>query len=95
MELILPEELYEILRSGFLAKLKTPVYSRVILPLQALLEGEFFNEYIKRGEKILSSSRLQDLSKRFVLVGNVLMLSEGGVGAKTLYSLRNGKSLQD
>lgn len=25
------------------------VYSRVILPLKALLEGEFFNEYIKRG----------------------------------------------
>lgn len=26
-----------------------PIYSRVILPLKALLEGEFFNEYIKKG----------------------------------------------
>jgi ribonucleases P/MRP protein subunit RPP40 len=27
-----------------------PVYSRVILALKALLEGEFFNEYIKKGK---------------------------------------------
>jgi ribonuclease P/MRP protein subunit RPP40 len=26
-----------------------PVYSRVILPLKALLEGDFFDNYIKRG----------------------------------------------
>jgi ribonuclease P/MRP protein subunit RPP40 len=26
-----------------------PVYSRVILPLKALVEGEFFNEHIKKG----------------------------------------------
>ena len=30
----------------------SPVYSRVILPLSALVEGRFFNEYIKKGELI-------------------------------------------
>jgi ribonuclease P/MRP protein subunit RPP40 len=29
-----------------------PAYSKVILPLKALLEGEFFNEYIKKGEVV-------------------------------------------
>ncbi len=37
----------------FLSKCETPVYSRVILPLQALLEGEFFNQYIKRGQCLI------------------------------------------
>ena len=26
-----------------------PEYSRVVLPLSSLLEGKFFNEFIKRG----------------------------------------------
>jgi hypothetical protein len=48
-ELILPKELYELIQDDLAAKFTTPVYSRVILPLQALLEGDFFNEYIKKG----------------------------------------------
>ncbi|PSS20126.1 hypothetical protein M430DRAFT_100089 [Amorphotheca resinae ATCC 22711] len=48
-ELILPEELYEIIKKDFFNETTKPVYSRVILPLKALLEGEFFNEYIKKG----------------------------------------------
>ena len=46
VEMILPEELYEVLKE----KLRMhPAYSRVTMPLGALLEGEFFNEYIKKG----------------------------------------------
>lgn len=51
-ELILPEELYEIIKKDFFNETTKPVYSRVILPLKALLEGEFFNEYIKKGRMI-------------------------------------------
>jgi ribonuclease P/MRP protein subunit RPP40 len=58
MELIVPEELYEIIKSDFLTKVEAPVYSRVILPLQALLEGDFFNEFIKRGKKVSVSGLL-------------------------------------
>tara|TARA_R110002033_G_C3692739_1_gene219846 strand:+ start:297 stop:437 length:141 start_codon:yes stop_codon:yes gene_type:complete len=46
----LPEELYEIIKKEFLTEISKPSYSRVILPLGALLEGEFFNEYIKKGK---------------------------------------------
>jgi ribonuclease P/MRP protein subunit RPP40 len=58
MELIVPEELYEIIKSDFLTKVEAPVYSRVTLPLQALLEGDFFNEFIKRGKKVSVSGLL-------------------------------------
>ncbi len=48
VELILPEELLEITAKDVL-KNPAPTYSRVIMPLKALLEGQFFNEYIKKG----------------------------------------------
>ncbi|KAE8452386.1 hypothetical protein EG329_001086 [Mollisiaceae sp. DMI_Dod_QoI] len=50
IELMLPQELYEIIKKNVLIGLPSPSYSRVILPLKALLEGEFFNEYIKKGK---------------------------------------------
>jgi ribonuclease P/MRP protein subunit RPP40 len=41
---------YEIIQKEVLtAEGARSAYSRVILPLKALLEGEFFNEYIKKG----------------------------------------------
>lgn len=51
--MILPKELYEIMENemdGILAESRSPIYSRVVLPLSALLEGEFFTEYIKKGK---------------------------------------------
>jgi ribonuclease P/MRP protein subunit RPP40 len=49
--MVLPEEVYEIVKSDFFTELTKPTYSRVILPLSTLLEGEFFNEYVKKGVK--------------------------------------------
>ena len=57
MELILPQELYEIIKDGFVKGRARPAYSRVIMPLKALLEGEFFNEYIKKGIRLLGVLR--------------------------------------
>jgi ribonuclease P/MRP protein subunit RPP40 len=42
-------ELYEIIKTNISTEFVNPVYSRVILPLKALVDGDFFNEYIKRG----------------------------------------------
>jgi ribonucleases P/MRP protein subunit RPP40 len=45
---------YEIIQKEILtAEDARPAYSRVILPLKALLEGDFFNEYIKKGMPVL------------------------------------------
>jgi ribonucleases P/MRP protein subunit RPP40 len=41
--------LYEIIKDRISTEFVKPVYSRVILPLKALVEGDFFNEYIKKG----------------------------------------------
>jgi hypothetical protein len=45
----LPEELYKIIGDSISTEFVKPIYSRVILPLKALVDGEFFNEYIKKG----------------------------------------------
>ncbi|ESZ97010.1 ribonuclease P 40kDa subunit [Sclerotinia borealis F-4128] len=73
VEMILPKELYEIMENemnGVLAESRNPVYRRVVLPLSALLEGEFFTEYVKKGNVLM-------LSKGNIGVDNVFTLSEG------------------
>lgn len=71
IELIMPEELYPTIEKCILSRDYAFNYSRVILPLKALLEEDFFNEYIKKG--------------------NILMLSEGQIGAGNVYFLKEGK----
>lgn len=70
LELILPAEIYEIIEKDLELEHMKPVYSRIILPLKALVEGEFFNEYIKRGNVLM-------LSEGRVDVDNVYSLREG------------------
>jgi ribonuclease P/MRP protein subunit RPP40 len=53
VELILPEELLEIITKNVLSENTRPAYNRVIIPLKALLEGQFFNEYIKKGRHLV------------------------------------------
>ncbi|KAH8802061.1 ribonuclease P 40kDa subunit-domain-containing protein [Hyaloscypha sp. PMI_1271] len=69
-ELILPEELYEVIKNNIASEFVKPVYSRVILPLKALVEGEFFNEHIKKGNILM-------LSEGRAGVDNVYSLKEG------------------
>lgn len=67
VQLILPEELYEIIKNGFITQHSSPRYSRVIMPLGALLEGEFFNEYIKRGNVLMLSEWRTGVDKLYSL----------------------------
>jgi ribonuclease P/MRP protein subunit RPP40 len=53
VELILPEELLEIITKNVLSENTRPAYNRVIIPLKALLEERFFNEYIKKGRHLM------------------------------------------
>ncbi|KAJ8061150.1 hypothetical protein OCU04_010225 [Sclerotinia nivalis] len=73
VEMILPQEMYEMMRREMdevFAESGGPVYSRVVMPLSALLEGEFFTEYIKKGNVLM-------LSKGRIGVDNVFSLCEG------------------
>jgi ribonuclease P/MRP protein subunit RPP40 len=47
--IILPEELLDTVTTDIVEKLAPVAYSRVIMSLEAIVEGEFFNEYIKKG----------------------------------------------
>lgn len=49
VDVVLPEELYEVIRNEIENKIINIQYSRVIMPMSALLEGDFFNSYIKSG----------------------------------------------
>jgi ribonuclease P/MRP protein subunit RPP40 len=82
--------LYEIIKNNIQKEFVKPVYSRVILPLKALVEGDFFNEYIKKG--ILIFFAPVSIPKKFLTwqQGNILMLSEGRPGVDNVYSLKEG-----
>ncbi|KAF4631130.1 hypothetical protein G7Y89_g7002 [Cudoniella acicularis] len=67
VELLLPQEIYEIIKTDFLEAAVKPAYSRVILPLKALVEGEFFNEYIKRGNVLMLSEGISGVDNVYTL----------------------------
>jgi len=50
LDLVLPEELYEILRQKIVNSVAKVRYEKVIMPLAGILEGDFFNTYIKQGK---------------------------------------------
>ena len=52
--MVLPEEVYDVVWQGVDAKVNQIQYSQIIIPLSALLDGDFFNLYIKTGTKLSS-----------------------------------------
>ena len=50
VNIILPEELYDIIWDKIEDERKKARYAKVIMKLQDLLEGAFFTEYIKKGD---------------------------------------------
>lgn len=49
VDVVLPEDLYDLIWSEIESRINNIQYSRVIMPLSALLEGDFFNSHIKSG----------------------------------------------
>ncbi|OBT72425.1 hypothetical protein VF21_08203 [Pseudogymnoascus sp. 05NY08] len=74
-ELILPQELYESIQSDMDSKFSVPTYSRVILPLAELLSGDFFTEYIKKGNVLMLSEGKQGVNDVYSLRDGVLTLA--------------------
>ncbi|KMU73254.1 hypothetical protein CISG_09987 [Coccidioides immitis RMSCC 3703] len=75
-ELILPEEIYQAAWDSIANKISICQYAKVFMSLSDILDGEFFNKYIKTGTQICYS--------------NILMISEGQSGVDNVYSLRDG-----
>ncbi|KAL2756468.1 hypothetical protein ACRALDRAFT_1081689 [Sodiomyces alcalophilus JCM 7366] len=70
IDLVLPEECYELVKQKLVEQRCPPVYHRVIMTLGQILDGLFFNEYIKKGNILM-------LSEGRTTVENVFSLREG------------------
>ncbi|KAF1956239.1 hypothetical protein CC80DRAFT_413497 [Byssothecium circinans] len=72
LDLILPEEIYELVRAQLEREdgVARGVYARVFLKLSEILEGDFFEEYVKKGNIMM-------LSEGRPLVDNIFSLHEG------------------
>lgn len=66
VEMVLPEELYEMIWTKVEQDLKPVKYARVIMKLEDLLDGAFFTEYIKKGKPMGSFSLCDEESSRLV-----------------------------
>ncbi|KAF6220904.1 hypothetical protein HO133_002584 [Letharia lupina] len=67
VQLILPQELYDVVWKEVEAKISNIQYSRVIMPLSGLLEGDFFNRYIKIGNILMLSEGRPGVDDRYSL----------------------------
>ncbi|ROT36729.1 ribonuclease P 40kDa subunit [Sodiomyces alkalinus F11] len=70
IDLVLPDECYELVKQKLVERRAPPVYYRVVMTLGQILDGLFFNEYIKRGNILM-------LSEGRKTVENVFSLREG------------------
>ncbi|KAL1988258.1 hypothetical protein VTN96DRAFT_233 [Rasamsonia emersonii] len=76
-ELILPEEIYRAAWESIRSRIKKLQYARVFMPLSSLLEGEFFNTYIKTGDVLMISEGRAGVDDVFSLRNGVLRLELG------------------
>ncbi|KAF4902226.1 hypotheticall protein [Colletotrichum viniferum] len=70
VDLILPQECYELVHQKLAKELAPPTFHRVVMTLGQVLDGAFFTEYIKRGNILM-------LSEGKTTVDNVFSLREG------------------
>jgi ribonuclease P/MRP protein subunit RPP40 len=52
--LIIPQELLELVQEKLLKSTPGPAFKRVVLSLHEILSGDFFTEYIKKGNDWVS-----------------------------------------
>lgn len=74
MEVILPKSTYDACKEEF-SKITKPAYSRVTMPLSAILEGDFFTEYIKKGNVSMLSQGVHGVDNVFSLREGILTLA--------------------
>ncbi|PGH01722.1 ribonuclease P/MRP protein subunit RPP40 [Blastomyces parvus] len=72
--LVLPKEIYDSVWDSISSRIQTPQFAKVILPLSALLEHDFFNPYIKIGDILLISEGRSGVDNVYTLKDGVLRL---------------------
>ncbi|KAE8152143.1 ribonuclease P 40kDa subunit-domain-containing protein [Aspergillus avenaceus] len=74
VEVLLPERVYKTIQSSVETKLPKLRYARVFMSLSALLEGDFFNTYVKTGNILMISEGRSGSDNVFTLKDGVLKL---------------------
>ncbi|OTA55592.1 ribonuclease P 40kDa subunit [Hypoxylon sp. EC38] len=75
VDLILPEELLQLVKDKITGDpSRAPVFYKVIMKLGQILEGDFFTEYIKRGNIMMLSEGKIDFENVFSLKEGVLTM---------------------
>ncbi|PLB46750.1 hypothetical protein P170DRAFT_511434 [Aspergillus steynii IBT 23096] len=77
VEVLLPEKAYAAIESSVDSKLQKLRYARVFMSLSALIEGEFFNTYIKSGNILMISEGRSGSDNVFSLRDGILRLELG------------------
>lgn len=73
----MPQELYKSIQWDMDSKFSVPTYSRVILSLAELVSGDFFTEYVKKGNIIMLSEGKHGVNDVYSLRDGVLTLALG------------------
>ncbi|KAJ5387999.1 hypothetical protein N7509_010540 [Penicillium cosmopolitanum] len=92
VEVILPEAVYTSIQSSLDAKLTKPRYARVFMSPADILDGDFFNTYIKSGNVIMISEGRSGSDIVFTLREGICKIELG----KEIYERTglNGKSIR-
>ncbi|KAL4977527.1 ribonuclease P 40kDa subunit-domain-containing protein [Aspergillus desertorum] len=77
VEVTMPKEVYLSIESSLYSKLQKPRYARLSMTLSSLIEGDFFNIYIKTGNIVMISDGRSGLDNVFTLKEGVLRLELG------------------
>ncbi|EAW24918.1 ribonuclease P protein subunit p40 [Aspergillus fischeri NRRL 181] len=77
VEVLLPEEVYPSIKNSLDAKVQKLRYARVFMSPSALLEGDFFNTYIKTGNILMISEGRSGSDNVYTLKDGILKLELG------------------
>ncbi|KAK4233888.1 ribonuclease P 40kDa subunit-domain-containing protein [Achaetomium macrosporum] len=73
-DLILPQEVFDIVGEKLLKSKPAPEFRRVVMSLHDLLSGEFFTEYIKKGNVLMLSEGRRGIDNVFALRSGTLTM---------------------
>ncbi|KAL4791268.1 ribonuclease P 40kDa subunit-domain-containing protein [Aspergillus venezuelensis] len=77
VEVTVPKDIYSSIERSLDSKLQKLRYARLSMNLSSLIEGEFFNKYIKSGNILMLSQGRRGLDSTFMLHDGVLKLELG------------------
>ncbi|RDW94136.1 ribonuclease P protein subunit p40 [Aspergillus mulundensis] len=77
VEVTMPKEIYSSIESQLNSKLQKLQYARLSMTLSLLIDGDFFNTYIKTGNILMISEGRSGLDSVYTLIDGVLKLELG------------------